>query len=117
MEKISWPAWYYGPKGEAEVFVSEDDVPKGWKDDPGKFEHIAADEADPAKTITPPPIASQTGEQKPEDDVDLDADGWPWTEDLHAPTKSKTTAGLWRMKVGSKRPDPKPGYPKPALDL
>ena len=27
-----WPSWRYGPKGEAAIFESEDDVPKGWKD-------------------------------------------------------------------------------------
>jgi len=27
-----WPSWRYGPKGEAAVFESEADVPKGWKD-------------------------------------------------------------------------------------
>lgn len=46
--------------------------------------------------------------------VELDADGWPWSADLHAVTKTKTKDGRWRMKVGVKRPDPKPGFP---LDL
>jgi hypothetical protein len=49
----------------------------------------------------------------------LDAGGWPWDLELHAATQSltKTTAGLWRMKVGAKRPDPKPGFPKVAKPL
>lgn len=48
------------------------------------------------------------------DDGTVDADGWPWSADLHASTKSMTSAGLWRMKVGVTRPDPKPGFPKTA---
>lgn len=44
----------------------------------------------------------------------LDAHGHVYDPSLHAGTGSKTKAGLWRMKVGVKRPDPAPGYP---LDL
>jgi hypothetical protein len=29
-----WPAWFYGPNGEAEIFASEADVPDGWRDTP-----------------------------------------------------------------------------------
>lgn len=32
----AWPSWRYGPKGEAAVFESEADVPKGWHDHPSK---------------------------------------------------------------------------------
>lgn len=46
-------------------------------------------------------------------DVEVDAHGWPWSEELHASTKGTTKDGLWRMKVGVSRPDPKPGFPKP----
>jgi hypothetical protein len=42
----------------------------------------------------------------------LDAYGHVYDPSLHAGTGSKTKAGLWRMKVGVKRPDPAPGYPK-----
>jgi hypothetical protein len=42
---------------------------------------------------------------------ELDAGGWPWDASLHASTKGKTKDGLWRMKVGVSRPDPKPGFP------
>lgn len=31
-EKTEWPAWYYGPKGEAQIFEKKEDVPTGWKD-------------------------------------------------------------------------------------
>lgn len=45
------------------------------------------------------------------DDGTVDAHGWPWSADMHASTKGMTQDGLWRMKVGVKRPDPKPGFP------
>ena len=45
------------------------------------------------------------------DDGVVDAGGWPWSADLHASTKGVTKEGLWRMKVGVARPDPKPGFP------
>jgi hypothetical protein len=44
-------------------------------------------------------------------DAELDAHGHPWSADLHASTKGKTKEGLWRMKPGATRPDPKPGFP------
>ncbi len=44
-------------------------------------------------------------------DAELDAHGHPWSADLHASTKGKTKEGLWRMKPGAVRPDPKPGFP------
>lgn len=31
-----WPAWFYGPKGEAGTFDRKEDVPKGWADSPAK---------------------------------------------------------------------------------
>lgn len=36
-ELQNWPAWRYGPSGEAQIFQREADVPKGWKDSPGKL--------------------------------------------------------------------------------
>jgi hypothetical protein len=42
---------------------------------------------------------------------EIDAHGWPWSAELHASTKGTTKDGLWRMKVGVTRPDPKPGFP------
>lgn len=45
-------------------------------------------------------------------DAALDADGHPWSADLHASTKAITGAGLWRMKPGASRPAPMPGFPK-----
>lgn len=42
----------------------------------------------------------------------VDAAGWPWDASLHASTKGMTKDGMWRMKVGVSRPEPKPGFPK-----
>jgi hypothetical protein len=36
MQKISAPAWFYGPNGEAEIFNDLSDVPAGWRDHPFK---------------------------------------------------------------------------------
>lgn len=38
-------------------------------------------------------------------DAELDAAGVAWDPERHASTKSKTSAGLWRMKVGVSRPE------------
>lgn len=100
----SWPAWYYGPKGEADIFQSKTEVPSGWKDHP-----FNPDEA----KATSKPAAAPVDASKNVNTVETDADGWPWTAELHAASRSKTTAGLWRMKVGVSRPNPK----KPPLDL
>lgn len=50
------------------------------------------------------------------DSDEIDAHGWPWSADLHASTKGKTKDGLWRMKVGVTRPEPKPGFPLPTTE-
>lgn len=31
----SWPSWRYGPNGEAQIFQTEADVPRGWTRKPG----------------------------------------------------------------------------------
>jgi hypothetical protein len=33
-EEATFPSWRYGPNGEAEIFQTEAEVPKGWKDAP-----------------------------------------------------------------------------------
>lgn len=33
---VAWPAWFYGPNGEAQIFERSEDVPEGWLDDPRK---------------------------------------------------------------------------------
>lgn len=35
-ERQSWPAWRYGPNGEAQIFASAGDVPEGWVKHPSK---------------------------------------------------------------------------------
>jgi len=54
------------------------------------------------------PVAAASSEAST--DGELDAGGWPWSADMHASTRAKTGAGLWRMKPGVSRPDPKPGF-------
>lgn len=121
----SWPAWYYGPNNQSATFGSPEEVPAGWKDHPSLVE--------PEKVITlartgsaPAPVATTgaaspaqtgSGSAAPGDQSNtLDAAGWPWDARLHAATKTMTSAGLWRMKVGVSRPAPK-SPEKPALDL
>lgn len=89
----------------------------------GGASSVAVAAAAPTPTPTPSPTAAapspaaeQSGaaaEASPpaSDDNEIDAHGWPWSADLHASTKGKTKDGLWRMKVGVSRPDPKPGFP------
>lgn len=36
MAKHSWPAWRYGPGGQAQIFHSPEEVPEGWEDHPQK---------------------------------------------------------------------------------
>ncbi|CAO3447861.1 hypothetical protein [Azospirillum argentinense] len=38
----SWPAWFYGPRGEVGIFDRKEDVPKGWADSPAKFKTTPA---------------------------------------------------------------------------
>jgi len=45
-EKVSWPAWFYGPNDAAEIFEKAEDVPAGWVDHPAL---VGAEKA-PAKT-------------------------------------------------------------------
>jgi hypothetical protein len=131
-----FPAWFYGPNGQSQICQSEADVPEGWQDHPSKV--ITPERTGSAPL---PPQTDQLSEGQrgagpvnPGDqggnnggkpapgstgDVSntLDAHGWPWSAEMHASTQAKTKAGLWRMKVGVSRPAPKPGFPKPLLDL
>lgn len=36
MTIASWPAWYYGPDGQSQIFQSEEEIPDGWEDHPKK---------------------------------------------------------------------------------
>lgn len=112
----NWPSWRYGPNGEADIFNSAAEVPSGWKKHPSHFEK-GADETE-VKDKTPraaAPAKAKAGAVATGDESVVDADGWPWDASLHAATKNKTSAGLWRMKVGVARPAPKKA--KPPLDL
>lgn len=122
------PAYFYGPDGESAVFHPGDAIPDGWQDHPSKVITPAktgsapvGDKRGGAAGVSPDATAKAKegrGPAAPGDQSNtLDRDGWPWDATLHAATQSLTKEGLWRMKVGVKRPDPKEGFPKPVLDL
>lgn len=69
---------------------------------------VASFASTPEQSIAPAVLNMEIDDGAP----DVDAHGWPWSADLHASTKGTTKDGLWRMKTGVTRPDPKPGYPK-----
>jgi hypothetical protein len=108
----NWPAWRYGPDGASDVFDSAAEVPAGWQDHPSKVTEKPAPRPTPAATGAAPAPGAITDATR-----DVDAEGWPFDPALHAATRSRTQADLWRMKVGVTRPAPKPGFPKPVLDL
>jgi len=68
--------------------------------------------APPANLVPVEAESTQGVTEIPADDGTIDAAGWPWSAELHASTRGMTKDGLWRMKVGVSRPDPKPGFPK-----
>lgn len=76
----------------------------------------AAAPVDPAAEFAAPEFAKVPVDGAPEESGELDAAGWPWSPDMHASTRGKTKEGLWRMKIGVSRPDPKPGFPKETAD-
>lgn len=67
-DKVDFPAWYYGPKGEAEIFESAGDVPKGWLDHPqkAKTKTVAAKAAEPVD----PPVTDAVVEKPLEEMTD-----------------------------------------------
>lgn len=101
MEKLTYPAWFNGPKGETEIFKAPEDVPTGWT---SGAEKIAAEKSDKKPADKKP--ADKKPDEKPADTgtAEIDADGHVFDPELHTGTKTK--AGLWRMKVGVKRPEP-----------
>ena len=96
-ESNAWPAWRYGPNGEADIFESEAAVPKGWKSHPSAFDK-------PEKAEKAEKAQKAPEEIKPAEAPAVDASGAPFDPALHAATRTLTSAGLWRMKVGVKRP-------------
>lgn len=97
-----WPSWATSPDGEQRIFDSEAEVPAGWKHH-GVVKGKSAPKAEKPVGVAEP----ATDETASENEVD--AEGTAWNPELHAATKTKTSAGLWRMKVGVARP--------PKLDL
>lgn len=67
--------------------------------------------AAPAPVAEPSQASGAAEASQAADPDEVDAHGWPWSPELHASTKGTTKDGLWRMKVGVTRPDPKPGFP------
>lgn len=100
----AFPAWCKGPKGEEQVFDSEAEVPAGWTLPDGKTK---GGKSAPAGTVSAPAPAetapSETGSAS--ESAEVDAAGVAFDPEKHAKTKTKTGAGLWRMKVGVKRPE------------
>lgn len=105
MKKITWPAWFSSPDGKTSaIFGAAEDVPNGWTSGAEKQTLDGSPHVPPSSTDVEDIVLID----------EVDAHGWPWSAELHASSKSKTKNGLWRMKVGVSRPDPKPGRP---LDL
>ena len=38
----NWPAWYYGPSDQAQIFNNADEIPQGWEDHPSKVKKSPA---------------------------------------------------------------------------
>ena len=107
MSKSEWPAWFNGPKGETAIFDKAEDVPTGWTSGAEK-RTVKGSAPSPTPAPAPTPTAPAGDPAVAPAATDVDAQGWPWSAELHASTKAKTKDGLWRMKVGVSRPAPKP---------
>lgn len=103
MDKLTWPAWFNGPNGQTAIFEAPEDVPNGWTSGAEKLSVKGASKPSPA-----PKEPAKEPAKAPAADGEVDASGAPFDPALHAATKSKTKAGLWRLKVGVKRPEAKP---------
>lgn len=100
-----------GPVSEAKVAQSTDAISDTITDPTISAKSgVGGDGKTPATGDT----ASQPTGQAPGNTAEIDAHGHPFDANLHAATRSKTQAGLWRMKPGVSRPAPLAGYP---LDL
>jgi hypothetical protein len=100
MKTHSYPAWFYGPNGQSEIFQHDGEVPAGWQDHPSK---VITPEKTGSKPL-PPKVDKVPAEKRGAAPVDakndatgqatggkatdnatgdqsntLDADGWPWT--------------------------------------
>lgn len=107
----AWPSWRYGPNGASKLCENEAEVPKGWVDHPEAAEKLTEKVAKPAKEAEAKPAGEQAGNAEMKPAGDVDAAGVAFDPALHAASRSFTSKGLWRMKVGVKRPE------APTLDL
>lgn len=64
----------------------------------------AGNALDSGKTGAPAAPSDETNKDADPSKIEIDAEGHAFDPSLHAATKSKTRAGLWRMKVGVARP-------------
>ena len=104
----AWPSWRYGPNGASKLCENEAEVPKGWVDHPEAAEKLTEKAA---KAETKPAETKPAGDAGTKPAGDVDAAGVAFDPALHAASRSFTSKGLWRMKVGVKRPE------APTLDL
>ncbi len=73
MNPQNWPAWWYGPQGQAAVFQRADDVPEGWRDSPAALTfpppepapEPVAPAAEPLQVVPTPPLENSSSEPKP----------------------------------------------------
>lgn len=100
MDEKNWPAWFYGPKGEAQVFDSQADVPEGWASHPSLV-------GQPAGTT----LESITSDDDAADVVEplakvVDASGVAWDASINTANRAQTASGLWQLLPGKSRPAP-----------
>lgn len=60
MTIVRFPGWRYGPNGEAQIFQTEADVPKGWTDNPNDFKEPAT-VTDPEPAVEAPVTHKKRG--------------------------------------------------------
>ncbi len=53
-EKMSWPAWYYGPDNQSAIFENAEQVPAGWEDHWDKVKNSTAAKIAAAKNKSDP---------------------------------------------------------------
>lgn len=94
-----------GPNGETEIVNSEAETKPGWTLPGGKTKGASKPKVEPTSTTAPatPKTPASPAPQLVGDE--FDAAGTAWNPALHAATRTKTKAGLWRMRVGVTRPE------------
>lgn len=56
----AWPAWFYGPNGESDIFNAAEEVPVGWSDKPPGDEPAAPEQPEEPE-IEPAPVKRGPG--------------------------------------------------------